>query len=455
MTQGGDASSPGSTIAFEGRQFVGLEVSPGGKEQAKLAEYSLEDTRGVARVFEFSSKPDGALEGGIHYYARTERDGVPVLAHQFWNVSLYPERKNDNRAGKLHSGSWFTKGFADAWHPWALIDGYEVVPSRECPVPPAYQLDALPRDDALVLLLRFKDGTLLPLSYAAPIEGEALGSRAYLEDVGRKFVAAVPRAEQASRVVQERDALRLEENRRQAQEKTAAQQRGQAKPVRGFHGTRLGEPYVYRWIDKVPTSTTWEDLHKKKGCVGGALGALALIAVCGLIWGEAGLIVSTLFLPMLGFAFGHGIATSGMRGDVEPVPRDVTCEVYIEYADGDFFFVREVNGEPDIWQPWDLVTRFEHVPYWPMFGDAGECPYKTGWHAIAMTPAIGKPWLIASTIEAQASVRERFAELDARFSADARARFMRSIELGKRTASEAPLLPADAPRAVDGVPSKL
>ncbi|MFX8899262.1 hypothetical protein ABTN01_19170, partial [Acinetobacter baumannii] len=81
-------------------------------------------------------------------------------------------------------------------------------------------------------------------------------------------------------------------------------------------------------------------------------------------------------------------------------------EAYIEYADDDFYFVVEDNGKARIWQPWSLVRRFEKTAYWPMFGDAGKSPYETGWHAIAMTPDVGKPWMIGSSIEGEAALRE-------------------------------------------------
>ena len=106
----------------------------------------------------------------------------------------------------------------------------------------------------------------------------------------------------------------------------------------------------------------------------------------------------------------------------------------IEYAEGNFYFVLEDDGKARIWQPWELVRQFEKVDYWSMFGDAGASPYKTGWHAIAMTPLVGRPWMIGSTIEGEAYVRERFTELDARFSADTRAQFMRAFEARKSSA---------------------
>ena len=52
---------------------------------------------------------------------------------------------------------------------------------------------------------------------------------------------------------------------------------------------------------------------------------------------------------------------------------------------------------------------------------------KTGWHAIMMTPAVGAPWCIVSTIEGMSEVRERHSFLNAKFGADARERFRRAL----------------------------
>ena len=154
------------------------------------------------------------------------------------------------------------------------------------------------------------------------------------------------------------------------------------------------------------------------------------------------------------------------RTDGEPVPKPVRREAYIEYAWGQFYFVLEEDGKARIWQPWELVRQFEKVDYWSMFGDAGGLPRKTGWHAIAMTPLVGQPWLDRfDRIEAEAEVRERFTELDARFSADTRTRFMRALEARKSSTSrqtvpqtEAQTEPdggAPARPAAKGVPDKL
>lgn len=223
---------------------------------------------------------------------------------------------------------------------------------------------------------------------------------------------------------------------------------------------RLGDPYVYRWVDQEPTRKSWADLAERKGCL------LAVAAVP--IWIYGGWLVA----GSTGFGFGLLFAAwtapialqmgwdSAGRNDKEPVPRAVRREAYIEYANNDFHFVLEVDGKAIIWQPWSLVRRFEKTAFWPMFGDAGESPYKTGWHAIAMTPDSGQPWLIGSTIEGESVVRERFTALDARFSEFARADFMRAYEVRRRRAAAQLDMSADesvdeTPPRRDGVPRKL
>lgn len=231
----------------------------------------------------------------------------------------------------------------------------------------------------------------------------------------------------------------------------------------GFRGARLGSPYVYRWVDLEPTNTTWRNRSERRGVLG-AFSGVFVVAILGSVFGgERGLILGTLFLGVFGAAIGGLTAQFWGRTDTEPVPKRVQREAYIEYADGDFYFVLHEDDKVCIWQRWDLVRQFEKVDYWPMFGDAGASPYKTGWHAIIMTPLVGKPWLIASSIEADAELRDRFTNLDVRFSADTRAVFMRALEARKSGAS----LPSTStnsselagstprPQAVDGVPRQL
>jgi hypothetical protein len=223
---------------------------------------------------------------------------------------------------------------------------------------------------------------------------------------------------------------------------------------KGYRGTRLGGQYIYRWIDQEPTSETWADRVNGREGKFGCLGMILIVALSTVVWGEAGFFLSLLFGgPGLGMILGFVYAGWGRRGDDEPIPKPVPREAWIEFWDGGFFFVLEVNGEPEIFQPWELVRQFERVDYWPMFGGAGKNPYNTGWHAIVMTPATGRPWLIGSTIEAEANVRERFTELDKRFSAAAHANFMRVYEAEKKRHERKP--DNDAANSIDGVPSKL
>lgn len=238
---------------------------------------------------------------------------------------------------------------------------------------------------------------------------------------------------------------------------------GSRQAEKGCLGTRLGEPYIYRWMDQEPTKQTWADLANQRGCLGAFIGVVAVVLVCTLVAGIQGFILGFLFLSGFGALAGLFYRQLGGRTDGGPVPKPVWREAYIEYAWGEFYFVLEVDGKPEIWQPWHLVRQFEKVDFWPMFGDAGASPYKTGWHAIAMTPLVGKPWMIGNTIEAEAEVRERFTELDAQFSADTRVRFMRALE-ARKSSAERQMVPQEGtetmpgggmPARAKGIPDKL
>lgn len=220
---------------------------------------------------------------------------------------------------------------------------------------------------------------------------------------------------------------------------------------KGVHGARLGPEYAYRWVDQVPTITTWEDLAKRRGCLWAAA-AVPIWGFGGWVLGgqfgfALGLLLSFWTLP-IALQFG---AEAG-RGDKEPVPRAVTREAFIEYANGDFYFVVTEDARARIWQPWDQVRTFEHADYWATFGDAGASPYKTGWHAIIMTPAVGAPWCIVSTIEGMSEVRERHSFLNAKFGADARERFRRV--LAQKQASTGQDGAASSSRAGSDVPER-
>jgi hypothetical protein len=204
---------------------------------------------------------------------------------------------------------------------------------------------------------------------------------------------------------------------------------------RGFRGARLGPPYEFSWVDKEPTSKTWEEAARQRGCLWLVVGLPCVVYIVFQFGGSTGLVLLFLISALPVFLLFELGRTRG-RSDGEPVPKLVRREAWIEHEDGVFHFSLAVNGRPQIWEPWELVGQFERADYWPMFGDAGASPYKTGWHAIVMTPPVGPPWLIASTIEAEAEVRDRFSKLDARFSADARTRFLRQVEAQKKKSSE-------------------
>jgi len=210
---------------------------------------------------------------------------------------------------------------------------------------------------------------------------------------------------------------------------------GRRPAEKGYRGARLGSPYIYRWVDLEPTNRTWRNHAERRG-FRGAIAGIFLVAIASYAFGgERGFILGSLFLGVFGAAAGGLLGQFWGRTDSEPVPKRVRREAYIEYDDGDFNFVLEEDGKVCFWQRWELVRQFEKVEYWPMFGDAGASPYKTGWHAIVMTPLVGKPWLIASTMEGDAELRDRFTNLDARFSADTRTVFMRALDAGKSAAS--------------------
>lgn len=203
---------------------------------------------------------------------------------------------------------------------------------------------------------------------------------------------------------------------------------------RGFRGARLGEPYVYSWVDQKPTAQTWKEYAERQGC----WLALVSLAACTLI-GAAG---GGGFGAALGFYFGlctSAIFTSIGAGLVpnqsdDPVPKPTRREVYIEYAEGDFYLVMEVDGEVDLSQPWSAVRRFERADFWSMFGDGGVSPIKAKWHAIAMTPEAGPTWIIASTVAGESDVRQHFIEISRRFGEDARETFMSAYELNQKRA---------------------
>jgi hypothetical protein len=198
----------------------------------------------------------------------------------------------------------------------------------------------------------------------------------------------------------------------------------------GFRGARLGPPFEFQWTDQVPSGKTWKDVSQRRGCLWAAIGVPGTWFVGYLLAREGGFSLAVLLSMISAFMF-HGVGLQRCRGDDEPVPKPVHREAWIEHTDDGFFFAVAVDGKALIWQPWDLVQQFERVDYWPMFGDAGASPYKTSYHAIIMTPAVGKPWLVGATIESMSEVRHRFTTLDSRFSAEARRAFLRQVEASK------------------------
>jgi hypothetical protein len=198
---------------------------------------------------------------------------------------------------------------------------------------------------------------------------------------------------------------------------------------KGFQGTRLGPPYEYRWIDMEPTQTTWKNLSEQRGVFGALIGLFSVLIISYVLGGDRGLILGFLFFGGVGAAIGGLTGRYWGRTDDEPVPLPVRREAWIEHvSDGEFYFMLVRDGRLEFWDKWNRVEQFEVVEYWPMFGDAGISPYKTGWHAIIMTPSVGKPWLIASTMEAMAPIRERFTTIVERFGADQRSAFMKAVE---------------------------
>jgi len=202
-------------------------------------------------------------------------------------------------------------------------------------------------------------------------------------------------------------------------------------------GASIGPEFTYRWRDAEPSDTTWAQLAEKREASGMLAGFVGVLMICSTLWGRDGLILGFLFLSYPGAVICGLIARGLGRSDHEPVPEWVDRSAGIEIRDGQYFFVLECRGKPEIYQPWEKVERFEVADYWSMFGDAGASPYKTGWHAIIMTPQVGRPWLIGSTIEGKATVREKFTILDAKFGPAARAKFMREQMQPKPAAAPA------------------
>lgn len=215
-------------------------------------------------------------------------------------------------------------------------------------------------------------------------------------------------------------------------------------------GTPLGAPFHFEWTDPVPTKKTWSDLADERASTFGILAFGGLVLLCYKIWGEAGAFFGGLYVCAPLAALVAMIARDWGRADNEPVPEDIRRTAFIECVDGAYQFVVLRNGVPSLAKPWEEIEHFEVTDYWSMFRDSGKNPYNTAWHAVIMTPRIGKPWLIGSTMGSKDHLREVFTELDARFGAATRATFLRDL---KKPSHQGPTsVEGDA---VDGVPSAL
>lgn len=414
-------------LEFEGRRFVGVRVEtpvkpdevvvyrPGmytGTVPFILAQPRPDQTKVFGSIFTFTptQRGDAALRTITSVMMTTDAD--PRLP----GLLTVTFRHDDRRI--------------EAVKPWSMLTAVDVVESRECEPPEIYRGPTPRRDDALVLRLLFSDGECLPLTYATPVEGTDIGTRADLE----------------AKAVQIRETIDT------IRQLSATQPLPPPRPPRqGEPGVRLGEPFVYAWTDLEPTSTTYADRAKSWSRVWAAV-FLAIIATFGWSLGaEFGLLVA--FVYGLGVALIAGtLVTWWLRRDDAPVPRAVRREAYIARFGGEYRFMLEVEGKQFLWGHWADVQQFEVTPYWAMFGDGSRSPVESEWHAIVMDPGEGQPWRIASTIEGMAVLRERRAALDARFGVTARTLFM--AELNRPRLAPA----ADAsstPGAANGVPREI
>lgn len=222
---------------------------------------------------------------------------------------------------------------------------------------------------------------------------------------------------------------------------------------RGYRGARLGAPFEMAWVDAEPSKKTWSDLAERRGCFGSFLGVLVALAI-GIIGGA----VSFIFVLLAWFFFGvvimvfeHWFKHRG-RSDDAPVPKRVRREAYIELAEGEYFFTLEVDGKVQIFQPWSKVETFARCDYWTTFVEGTESPWKAVVHAIAMYPALGEPWLISKTMEAEGVVMGRRGQLEAAFGKAMREKFFRALEVVPKPASPVPAAPepgSPAPRSGD------
>lgn len=391
-------------IAHDGRSFVGVVVRPATTHR-EVVTYAPE--RFPSHIpFVLQSYGSQKLLGRVSYFMPGVANGARADIN--YEAMLFFYTSGSALCPGMMVVRFQTAGHdVEAIKAWSDLVRTDVVESRECQPPDVYVRGAARRDDALVLRLTFKDGSILPLSYATPLAGSEIGSRADLEakagDINQ-MIAAIRRQSEAE----------TEEKQKQTDV--------------GFRGARLGTPFVYGWTDQQPTLETWEDRADRSRAIWGGLFVL-LLALAGIILGGGfGLLVALVYLTPIALIGGYFVNWY-RRSDQEPVPRAVWNEAYIELVGEQFFFVLEANGKPVRSEPWSRVVQFEVSPYWEMFGDAGASPHKTGWHAIVMDPGDAAPWCIASTIEGMAAVRERRAALDAKFGVATRTKFLQRLKV--------------------------
>lgn len=428
-------------LVYEGHRFVGVKVEG---DHIKFTPMAFSNELAALGTIAFDDSDSSYISGRIAYPTRAEINGQVQPAFQSAHITVNTDHGLTQHSGLIQLYSNCSKGQLTATARWSEIERIDILTSRECQPPDIYLQDAVRSDDARILAVILKDGRVMPLCYSSEIDAQYIGSAAYLEAFRGALFAAIEKI--AQRTVAERRkmaAIGVDVERNAAE-------------ISRANATRLGEPFVYRWVDKEPTPITWRQKSDQRGCVGG----LILIAIIGLVGllvaGPFGFIAAIVFLGGFGIAFG-GLFAAGTRTDNEPVPEDVVREAYIAHAGGAFYFALDADGRPVIWQPWERVLHFEVADWWPMFGDAGASPYKTGWHAIVMDPLDAKPWCVASTIEAMAVVRERRGILETKFGASARDDFMRKLEGQKRSARAEVPAAATQPTSVatGGVPKRL
>lgn len=415
------------SLEFEGQRFVGVRVETPVKPDEVVvyrpgmysgtipfipAPPGPDQTKVFGNIFTFTPTPrgDAALRTVTSVMITTDAD--PRLPGLLTAMFRHEDRR------------------IEATKPWSMLVAVDVVESRDCQPPDIYRGPTPRRDDALVLRLLFSDGECLPLTYATPVEGTDIGTRADLD----------------AKAVQIREIIHT------IRQLSTSQPPPPPRPPRqGEPGIRLGEPFVYAWTDLEPTSTTYGDRAKSWSRVWAAV-FLAMIATFGWSLGAGfGLLVA--FVYGLGVALIAGtLVTWRLRRDNAPVPRAVRREAYIALFGDEYRFMLEVEGKQWLWGHWADVQQFEVTPYWAMFGDGSRSPVESEWHAIVMDPGEGQPWKIASTIEGMAVLRERRAALDARFGVAARTLFM--AELNRRRVAPAAEA-ASTPGTGSGVPREV